>query len=413
MSIKHLKIENFKSLKNNSVNFCLPDGVIKGSGLNIFIGENNTGKSSVFEILKKIKKPIIDKEEINYIAQENKKEVVIEILDSEDRKICFESKYFLEQDPDNKIYISEQGFTLDLYHSNTNRKLEKNTAYNNVSNVVYQSKHEDEENKSDNYQIIQEIYKLDSLGKDDFCNVINQFLPEIKRVYVKTDRRQNRATLACKLMDDTEIDLRDMGSGIEQFIILLWIIKFSTIKTLIIDEPEISLHPKAQIKLAELLMDSSRNKQIIIATHSPYIFKNCLDTPCGLFIFKKNKNTTKIIDFRNPKNKKLFPWSPSWGEINYYAYDFFTVEFHNELYGYIHSELVGSNKSIKDLDDYLIQKGDSVLKWKKDNGNLGYSSASTYIRMCIHHPEQKGGNRKYKDNELIKSTNFLIKLISA
>lgn len=413
MFIKEVKIENFKSLKSNPVAFCVPDGITPGSGLNILIGENNTGKSSVFEILKKIKTPIIDKEEINYVAQKSNSEMKVQIINNEDKKICIESRYFLNEDPDNKIYTIEQGFSLDLYHSNTNRRLDKNTSFSNVNNTVYQSKNEDSENKIDNYQIIQELYKLDSTGRDEFCKVVNEFLPEIKRVYVKTDRRLNRATLACKLLDNTEIDLRDMGSGIEQFIILLWIIKFGTIKILIIDEPEISLHPKAQLKLTELLIESSVSKQIIIATHSPYIFKNSLNTLCGLLIFKKIKDETEIIDFRSSKTKKLFPWSPSWGEINYYAYDFPTIELHNELYGYIQEreKISKINKFDSFLESKGVQKNKTYIEIRNYGKNISYKTTlPTYIRNLIHHPDNTL-NPRFNDNELKKSIESLIKLI--
>ena len=40
--------------------------------------------------------------------------------------------------------------------------------------------------------------------------------------------------------------------------------------TIVIDEPELSLHPQYQKRVLELLLEESANKQIIISTHSPY-----------------------------------------------------------------------------------------------------------------------------------------------
>ncbi len=51
MFIQKLKIKNFKCFAENELNFCLPDGSTNGSGLNIFVGENNSGKSSAIEAL--------------------------------------------------------------------------------------------------------------------------------------------------------------------------------------------------------------------------------------------------------------------------------------------------------------------------------------------------------------------------
>jgi predicted ATPase len=40
--------------------------------------------------------------------------------------------------------------------------------------------------------------------------------------------------------------------------------------TIVIDEPELSLHPSLQRRLAILISDVARTRQIICATHSPY-----------------------------------------------------------------------------------------------------------------------------------------------
>lgn len=50
MFIKSICLSNFKGFigDNHQINFNIPDGT-PGSGLNIFVGENNSGKSSIFE----------------------------------------------------------------------------------------------------------------------------------------------------------------------------------------------------------------------------------------------------------------------------------------------------------------------------------------------------------------------------
>ena len=45
----------------------------------------------------------------------------------------------------------------------------------------------------------------------------------------------------------------------------------SNCSTIVIDEPELSLHPSLQKKVLKLLLEESRSKQIIIMTHSPYL----------------------------------------------------------------------------------------------------------------------------------------------
>ena len=41
-------------------------------------------------------------------------------------------------------------------------------------------------------------------------------------------------------------------------------------ETIVIDEPELSLHPSLQKKMLSLLLDQAREKQLVISTHSPY-----------------------------------------------------------------------------------------------------------------------------------------------
>lgn len=48
----------------------------------------------------------------------------------------------------------------------------------------------------------------------------------------------------------------------------------------------------------------------------------------GIHIFKKEGNRNVI---ERAEVNYLFPWSPTWGEINYRAYNLTTVDFHNEL----------------------------------------------------------------------------------
>ncbi|MCK6876705.1 AAA family ATPase [Enterobacter bugandensis] len=56
MFIKTLEVENFKGYHGkHTIDFNIPDMNNDGSGLNIFVGENNSGKSTIFEALDFIK----------------------------------------------------------------------------------------------------------------------------------------------------------------------------------------------------------------------------------------------------------------------------------------------------------------------------------------------------------------------
>ena len=76
--------------------------------------------------------------------------------------------------------------------------------------------------------------------------------------------------------DGIETNLRDVGIGISQVLPALTIAYFAQSgSTIILEEPEIHLHPLAQSVLAELFVEVSkeRNIQFIVETHSEHLFR--------------------------------------------------------------------------------------------------------------------------------------------
>jgi predicted ATP-dependent endonuclease of OLD family len=210
-----------------------------------------------------------------------------------------------------------------------------------------------------------------------------------------------------------QIKIRDLGSGVEMILTLLLLKNIAEESKgsiiYLIDEPELHLHPKAQEKLLNLLFEESKEKQIFISTHSPYIFKNCLSKNVGLLLFCRDENNKINITDAQNKEWGLFPWSPSWGEINYNAYDLPTVEFHNELYGYLQDKSRKTN--IDDFDQYLKnERGISDLKKYKRNGLEKVITLCTYVRNQIHHPENKN-NIQFTKVEFRKSVDLLMDLL--
>ena len=131
-------------------------------------------------------------------------------------------------------------------------------------------------------------------------------------------------------------------------------------------------------------------------------------------VFSKNSAFNKVEE---SKDFDLFgASSPTWGEINYYAFGVVSMEFHNELYGFVQAKAVIEDEKYykpQDFDDYLVSK--SVTKDKKykhlkpDNSILEYDATlPTFIRNIIHHPENT--NNSFTDDELKKSIELLISL---
>lgn len=150
----------------------------------------------------------------------------------------------------------------------------------------------------------------------------------------------------------------------------------------------------------------------MLSTHSPYFFKNSI-TNQNIELLISSKKTGKVIAENTGANFGLFPWSPSWGEINFQAYNLPTIEFHNELYGYLQEANTVSSEAA--IEAFFISKGQTKTKqWKRlQNGQVGNPydvTLMTYIRNTIHHPDNTH-NLPYTETELENSIKTMISIL--
>ena len=183
-----------------------------------------------------------------------------------------------------------------------------------------------------------------------------------------------------------QIHTRNLGSGIELILALLLQRLLSDSakggKIFLIDEPEMHLHPTAQGRLAELLIEESTHSQVILSSHSPYLLQRLVrHGRTNVFRFVGEKNEIEI-EAQN-QSSGYFPWSPSFGEVNFKAFSMPTVELHNELYGYIqhHPALETSDA----VDEHLEAKGiQRDREWVNDKTGTKHVS-SVYHWHATHH----------------------------
>jgi predicted ATP-dependent endonuclease of OLD family len=159
---------------------------------------------------------------------------------------------------------------------------------------------------------------------------------------------------------------------------------------LLIDEPEVHLHPPAQINLLNELIEITKNKRnniVFFATHSNYL------------IDKKNLDRCyKVIKLENHRTvlEKIEKTNSSYAEVNYEVFEIPTTDYHNELYGFI-----------EDTNNAILEKLDKDMIWKNArNGKEENVSLSKYIRHSIHHPENTK-NKIFTDKQLRKSIDLL------
>ncbi|OSP53508.1 DUF3696 domain-containing protein [Pseudoruegeria sp. SK021] len=107
---------------------------------------------------------------------------------------------------------------------------------------------------------------------------VSRWLSRMKlaeKLEVKQQGRSNRYELIVH-RDGIACNLRDVGIGVSQVLPVLVASFFAPDGgTIILEEPEIHLHPLAQATLAELFLEvsRSRNVQFIVETHSEHLFR--------------------------------------------------------------------------------------------------------------------------------------------
>ena len=216
---------------------------------------------------------------------------------------------------------------------------------------------------------------------------------------------------------DKEIKITELSSGEKQIVFRgTYLLKNQEALKgclVLVDEPEISMHPKWNENIYDFYRrlfrtDKGKNtSQLIMATHSEYVIESALKDEESVIIkldSKKNNRYGKSL-----KNI-LFEKTTS-AEIKYTIFDISSIDYHIQLFSYIQNNFVGGDSYIKDVDSFLMENGSPKKEYlyiDKNGNKREYRSLCTYVRNCIDHP---GNAHKYTNEELEQSIKFMIKLI--
>lgn len=299
MKIKSIEIENNKALKNIKINFEKENEILNTV---VIAGSNGSGKTTLLESIWRYFK--------NEVIHIDDKKIQVELfLENDERKI-------------NGSLISSLNYL--MYY--------KENDFNKYQNIV------------ENIKVIPKLIyvpteinfnevktKTTTLHRDyEFFNIVNSKMIEdipsyiasritylantednltMKEVKEKVNSEINGIfeilELDVKLTglskdeksmpvftnsSGDEFDINQLSSGEKQLFLRTLAIKMLEPENsiILIDEPELSLHPKWQQRIIEIYQRIGKNNQIIVATHSPHILGSVPRE--NIILLSKNEN---------------------------------------------------------------------------------------------------------------------------
>ena len=244
--------------------------------------------------------------------------------------------------------------------------------------------------------------------KDSFDNFFEQI--EFDKV---SDENGEKSILFSK--NGNAISIDKLSTGEKQIVFrgiyLLKNMNNLTGSIIMIDEPEISMHPKWQQRILKYFKDlffdnGNQIAQLFFATHSDHVVKKALRDNTNTLVLTLENNRGNI-QWRKNESPSVLPTITS-AETNYLAFDLVTNDYHIELYGWLQDK--ESRNTVKSCDDFIIAQTEynpAIHRKTSSFGTTNYESLCTYIRNAIHHPDS--GNT-FTEDELRTSIELLIEL---
>lgn len=447
--IRKIKWNNYNALGNLELDFSKTDGTIYNTI--ILAGENGTGKTTILESLAEFLSlgSFEHFQFINYIA--NNTEYIIEknmdypigaLYGFHNRKtensgtiVKIESgkhnnTNLIEEDKNDIRHYgvsyskARSGFNTDMVTSTTLQQLDANKYENDdnddfttIKQLIVDIDGQDNSEwmritKSGSKKTYEEFQKESKLYR--FEKAFNDFFETLKFKGVDDSSTEEKKIVFEK--NGREITIDKLSTGEKQIVFRgAHLLKNSNSISggiVLIDEPELSMHPKWQEKILQYYRNlfsknGKQTVQMIIATHSEYVLRAALEDRDNVLIITLHDNSGTIAS-----NKIMAPTvlpTVTSAETNYLAFGIISPDYHIELYGYLQNKT--NNFTVKSCDDYIVAQtayyNPQIHEKISSFRTTTYQTLPTYIRNAIDHPSSTHG---YTQEELETSIKLLIEL---
>ncbi len=267
MYIKTLKIDNYNILNNIKMNFVAPQD--NKNSVNVIAGVNGSGKTTLLNwILKKFQDTISSNDNDDLIIYD-KEEISSRVI------------YI----PSNMTFNYQSQSAINTSYKFINR-IDSDNLLGNAEFFIKE------------YILTQERLSSTSNPKQRTIDAVNKFNTIFKESQFITRLvdldidNQNRPIFETISGDKITID--KLSSGEQQLyarVVSLMILNPQN-SVILIDEPELALHPKWQIEIMKIYSNIGINNQFIVTTHSPFIISQ---TPHKSLIFLLNEGNKIVV----------------------------------------------------------------------------------------------------------------------
>ncbi len=321
--IKSLKTDNFTNLKNGVINF---------NKINIFIGENGTGKSQVLKLLYAVllanneiyqRKETSEAEKQRIIANN-----LVDVMkpDKLGNLVNFEKK-------EAKIRVDFKNYKIGFkLKANSRKEVNKNNEEFNFKTTLKRTVFIPTKEILSFYKGFRILYEDQYLEFDKTYYELARVLerPLLKNSSLEDIQKKCEEILKGKveikdgrfylIRNNNKLEMNLLAEGLRKIAMLSYLIANNSLNTnsiLFWDEPESNMHPKLINDIVQfLVLLANHGMQIFISTHSPYIleaFNNHLkkfkikDIDLNSFdLDNSTKNKIKNLEPLNPKDLKAY-----------------------------------------------------------------------------------------------------------
>lgn len=299
--IKSISIHGLRGFgEKREINFAIPKGV-EGSGITFLVGSNNSGKTTLLEALRSFNcythdPPSFSERKRNKKCENGKVHLLLTTDDETNFSIDTAdrggSPTVLRKNGDP---VSGEWNPPTIFALQSRRFVEYEFHRNEMN------RHDYIHNQQSNYHNRSAVLSEFSSRLFSMYNHKEDFDPMLKQILGYdlewTIEQNDNGTYYLKLiLGGCEHSSEGMGDGIWSiFTICDALYDSNANDTIAIDEPELSLHPAYQKKVLALLKKYSKDRQIIISTHSPY-FIDLLSLTNGANLYRTLKNEDGNIE---------------------------------------------------------------------------------------------------------------------